>query len=534
MVKIDSRIEVVDLVAELLKLVKGKEAPSDPITNYANYVHSKTQFADFSLNVLFVSQICSGGAYTFSFNKFRCFLQDQSTEQIEYSLPTPAVDNDDNHIELLHSLPTVSSPSYDVSPEITPPVLQTDDATSSPQPPRRSSRVSHKPLRLNGFVCQHNSSILHANFATYSSFVTSISAIKEPRSFTEVVQSPEWRATMDAEIEVLEMNHTWKLSPLPAGKRAIGCKWVFKVKLWADGSVEQYKSPLVAKGYNQVEGIDYTESFTPIAKAVTDIYMVPPAAYKVASGLTLERHAILGLEIARNADGIYLAQMKYVMDIVADTGLLQAKAVSTPFPSGLKLSLRSGVLLSTPDSYKCLATLHVVKYLRGCCPTLGLFLPATSLNLQCYCDADWASCSDSRHSLTGFCVFLADFGVNISLSISLYYDNKVVVHILANPIFHERTKHIEIDCHLVRDVYKDGFVAPVLVRSFAQIADIFTKALTLQLFRSFISKLGCVSFAPSPTCGEAVGFSSAAIGPCSDAAILLPAAGTKADLLDQG
>lgn len=74
---------------------------------------------------------------------------------------------------------------------------------------------------------------------------------------------------MDAEIRALETNYTWKLTSLPAGKRAIGCKWVFKVKLRADGSVERYKAHLVAKEYNQIEGINYTESSSPVAKAVT-------------------------------------------------------------------------------------------------------------------------------------------------------------------------------------------------------------------------------------------------------------------------
>jgi hypothetical protein len=74
---------------------------------------------------------------------------------------------------------------------------------------------------------------------------------------------------MTKELAAPEANHTWVLTSLPLGKHPIGCKWMYKIKFKSDGSIERYNARLVAKGYNQLEGIDYAETFSPVAKLVT-------------------------------------------------------------------------------------------------------------------------------------------------------------------------------------------------------------------------------------------------------------------------
>jgi hypothetical protein len=74
---------------------------------------------------------------------------------------------------------------------------------------------------------------------------------------------------MDEEMAALDANRTWELVPLPERKKAIRCKWVYKVKHNLDGSISRYKVRLVAKGYAQTHGIDYGETFAPVAKMAT-------------------------------------------------------------------------------------------------------------------------------------------------------------------------------------------------------------------------------------------------------------------------
>ena len=74
---------------------------------------------------------------------------------------------------------------------------------------------------------------------------------------------------MSAELEALKANNYWSILSLPVGKHVVGCKWVYRVKYNTDGSIERYKVHLVAKGYTQQEGINYTNTFAPVSKLVT-------------------------------------------------------------------------------------------------------------------------------------------------------------------------------------------------------------------------------------------------------------------------
>ncbi|CAL2225396.1 unnamed protein product [Prunus armeniaca] len=617
-----------------------------------------------------------------------------------------------------HPLPS-SRPDTTTAPaEPSPPLLSSPPAghvpgspVTSPHAPapdspplRRSERIHVPSVRLRDYICNqvmlpipdHSSSLLPGptkgtrfplcNFLSYHryspahfAFIAKVSTIVEPSSYEDAAPHSHWQEAMQSELQALSDNHTWSLTPLPAGKKPIGCRWVYKVKLKSDGSVERYKARLVAKGFTQLEGVDYHDTFSPTAKMPTircllalaaarnwslhqldvnnaflhgdlheEIYMLPPPGlrrqgenlvcrlHKSLYGLKqasrqwfakfsqaicstgyiqskadyslftrhkghsftalliyvddivitgndpiaisalkafLHRHFhikdlgdlkyFLGIEVSRSKQGIFLSQRKYALEILKDAKLLGAAPVDFPMEKGLKLSDK-GELLKDPAQYRRLvgrliyltitrpditysvhvlsrfmhaprkphmeAALRILRYLKKS-PGQGILLSSQNdLTLRAFCDSDWAGCPNTRRSTTGYCVFLGSSLISwkskrqrtVSLSSAeaeyrsmaaaccelswlrsllkdlrilhrqpalLYCDNKAALHIAANPVFHERTRHIEMDCHFIRDKIQEGLIATQHVSSSSQLADILTKALGREEFNNLVRKL---------------------------------------------
>jgi histone deacetylase 1/2 len=91
----------------------------------------------------------------------------------------------------------------------------------------------------------------------------------EPQSLDEALGDQNWCNAMDVEYDALIKNKTWHLVPPTKGRNIIDCKWVWKVKRKADGTLDKYKARLVAKGYKQRFGIDYEDTFSPVVKMAT-------------------------------------------------------------------------------------------------------------------------------------------------------------------------------------------------------------------------------------------------------------------------
>ncbi|KAL0344222.1 UNVERIFIED_CONTAM: Retrovirus-related Pol polyprotein from transposon RE2 [Sesamum angustifolium] len=405
------------------------------------------------------------------------------------------------------SPPTLSQPTEfpnlsesTITPTNTDPSTSTTSSPDIPVPSpilRRSQRHTQPPSWLTDFVKTSSDHISSNLASSHSDFQAALSTVQEPRTYNQAKGCVEWELAMQKELSALEQNETWEVVDLPKGKRAIGSKWVYKVKLNPDGFVERYKARLVAKGYDQIEGIDYFDRFSPVAKSVTAsrqwnqelttklvqygfsqsphdhclftkatttgllvilVYvddllltgcsesLINEVKVYLDDAFTIKdlgyAKYFLGLEIARSSAGTSVTQHKYVRDIITDAGLENCRPVSTPLLVGLNLTSHAQPALADPEPYRRLVgrlfylgftrpdisygaqqlsqfvhhpsqihmdvAMHLVRYLKGCLD-LGLFFPSSNLLvLKAYCDADWASCVDSRRSLTGYCVFLGD------------------------------------------------------------------------------------------------------------------------------
>nr|XP_009802161.1 PREDICTED: uncharacterized protein LOC104247766 [Nicotiana sylvestris]XP_016493432.1 PREDICTED: uncharacterized protein LOC107812777 [Nicotiana tabacum] len=157
--------------------------------------------------------------------------------------------------------------------------------------------------------------------------------------------------------------------------------------------------------------------------------------------------------------------------------------------------------MQRPEQSYMEAALRIVRYVKGA-PDMGLLMEAGPIDhLTAYCDSDWASCLNTRKSMTGFIVklgLLEDLGVKVSTLVTLFCDNKAAIQIVGNPIFHEQTKHIEIDCHFVGEKIKTGLVTPCHVSSSLQLANLLTKGLTTAQHSFLVSKLGVLDIFHPP------------------------------------
>ena len=167
--------------------------------------------------------------------------------------------------------PAIVQEQVIVQEEVNEPILEQLQQPLNPtqEPLRRSTRMHRAPDKLNLMVQDDMSNEVYHND-------------DDPKSYEEAMRSSDcnkWQKAMESEIESMKINKVWTLVEASKDIKPIGCKWVYKKKIGADGKVETYKARLVAKGYRQQEGIDYDETFSPVAMLKSIWILLAIAAY---------------------------------------------------------------------------------------------------------------------------------------------------------------------------------------------------------------------------------------------------------------
>ena len=160
-----------------------------------------------------------------------------------------------------------SAPQLDLIPDSSVPEVTstsvTEHSSAEPQLPALRWTRSHpidQVIRnlLSGIKTRHQS----GNICLFVNFLSLV----EPKKIDDALPDPSWVSAMQEELSEFKRNQVWRLVPRPSNKTVIGTKWVFRNKLDEHGTVTCNKARLVAHGYRQEEGIDYDETFSPVAR----------------------------------------------------------------------------------------------------------------------------------------------------------------------------------------------------------------------------------------------------------------------------
>ena len=146
-------------------------------------------------------------------------------------------------------------------------LAETRNGSTSTSPPQDSSRlVPLSPSTESLTLSSSSPSSTPRKMRSLSDVYKRCNlCIVEPQSFEEVIKDKDWRKAMEKEIDVIKKNETWQLVEKPKDKEIIGVKWIYRVKYHSDGKVQRLKARLVAKGYSQQPGVDFHETFAPVA-----------------------------------------------------------------------------------------------------------------------------------------------------------------------------------------------------------------------------------------------------------------------------
>ncbi|GJS19133.1 retrovirus-related pol polyprotein from transposon TNT 1-94 [Tanacetum coccineum] len=391
-----------------------------------------------------------------------------------------------------------------------------------------------------------------ALFCYYDAFLTAV----EPKTYKDALTQSCWIEAMQEELNEFECLGVWELVPRPDKAMGITLKWIYKVKLDERGGILKNKAQLVARGYHQEEGIDFEESFAPVARLEAiriflafaahmnmvvypmdlktaflngnlqeDIYVSQPDGfvdpdnpnhvYKLKKALYGLKQAprvdvndrqnliFLGLQISQSPEGIFINQSKYALESLKKYDFDTCDPVDTPMVEKSKLDEDKEGKAVDPSHYRdadhagCQDTRRSTS---GSMQFLGDRLVSWSLKRQkstaiSSTKAEYIAMSGCCAQILWMRSQLTDYGLRFN-EIPMYCGNKSAIALCCNNFQHSRSKNIYIRFHFIKENVENGVIELYFVNTEYQLADILTKSFARERIEFLINKLGMRSFTP--------------------------------------
>nr|GEW26828.1 retrotransposon protein, putative, unclassified [Tanacetum cinerariifolium] len=378
----------------------------------------------------------------------------------------------------------------------------------------------------------------------------------EPKNIKEAMADSAWIEAIQEELHQFDRLQVWELVDKPFGKSIIKLKWLWKNKKDEDQTVIRHKARLVAKRYAQEEGIDFEESFAPVARLETVRIFIAYAAHKSFPIYQMDvKTAFLNGPLKEE---VYVAQPDGFVDpdhpekvyrlrkalyglkkaprawydelstFLTSKGFTKGQSIGTPMVMKPKLDADLGG--NPVDQTDYCSKIGPLMYLTSSRP--DIVQADSSFELTAFSDADHVGCIDSRKSTSGGIQFLGDKLVSwmskkqnctamssaeaeyVALSaicaqvmwtrtqlqdygfnynkIPLYCDSRSAIAISCNPVQHSRTKHIHTRYHFIKEQVEKGIIELYFVRTEYQLADMFTKVLPEDRFKYLVRRIDLV------------------------------------------
>ncbi|UYV78903.1 hypothetical protein LAZ67_17000189, partial [Cordylochernes scorpioides] len=378
--------------------------------------------------------------------------------------------------------------------------------------------------------------------------------IIEPTTFEQAINSkeaPYWRRAMKDELRSLEDRNTWTLSDLPLGKRPISSRWVFKIKTNSKGDVERFKARLVARGFSQKRNVDFFETYSPVInfsvirmtinKNWYNRHLDVDNAYLYGE-LNFEDKAVIAvyvddLALFAESEDILTTdkekdEIKHVPYRELIGSLLYLANLSRPDMTFAVTKLAQ--FCSNPGERHWQAAKHILRYLQAT-KNVSLIYKRGSDDILAFSDSDWANDIDDRRSTSGSavtingclvswrskkqnCVSLSTMEseyialaqttkeilwiaqilenlkclTNASRPITIFCDNRAAIEFSKNNIENNRSKHIDIRYHYIREKVNSGDIHVNYISTNDNLADIFTKGLKRTAHQNACAAMNCL------------------------------------------